>query len=67
MIGFEELLSHIGWSSSIKDCNDLICHIIEYFNSEPISFDSNHTSLRLLCCCMIGLEELLSPKGHHQL
>jgi len=64
MIGFEELLSHMGPSSSIKDCYDPICHIVEYSYSEPISCDGDHASQRLSCSCMIGFEQLLSPQGH---
>lgn len=63
MIGFEELLSHTGPSSLINDCYDIVCHILEYSYSEPISFDSDNASQRLLCHCKIGFEELLSPMG----
>jgi len=66
VIGFlEELLSRMWPSPSIKDCYDLICHIVEYSFSEPISCDSDHASQRLLCACMISFEECLSPKGYH--
>jgi len=66
MIGFEDLLTHMGPSSSIKDSYDIICHIVEYSYCEPISFDSDQASQRLSCSCMIGCEELLSLNGHHQ-
>jgi len=56
MIGFEELLSPVGPSWSIKDSYDPSWHIVEHSYSKPISFDNDHTSPRLLCYCMIGFE-----------
>ena len=54
-----------GPSSSITDCYDLICHILEYSLMSCNLSWHDHASQRLSCSRVISYKALCSHSGHH--